>query len=183
MTIWLSQIYIVTLRKRRIKNERGGEIVLIKINELECKGCEVCLDVCPKGAIYLCDDVAGVDLERCDECRKCIAECPSNAISWVDEKSEIIIPQIRMEQVRANPSQVGSSAALKKRTSILPTAIAAIALIGMEIVPRVLDILAERQFNISQSRGSSVSSPRTNQASGRRNTYGQFRFKHRGRSL
>ena len=165
------------------KNERGGEIVLIKINELECKGCGICLDACPQGAIYLCDDVAGVDLERCDDCRKCIPQCPSNAISWVDEKSEIIIPQIRMEQVGAYPLQAERSVELKKRTSILLTAIAAIALIGKEIVPKVLDILAERQSNISKSRGSSVSSTRINQAPGRRNAYVQFKYRHRGRSF
>ena len=165
------------------KNERGGEIVLIKINELECKGCAICLDACPQGAIYLCDDVAGVDLERCDRCKVCILECPNNAISWVDEKSQIIIPQIRIEQVGAYPLQAERSVELKKRTSILPTAIAAIALIGKEIVPRVMDFLADRQSNISKSRGSSVPSTRINQAPGRRNAYGQFRFRHRGRSF
>lgn len=162
--------------------KKGGEVVLIKINELECKGCGVCLDACPQNAIYLVDSVAGVDLERCDGCKICISECPNNAISWIDEKSEIVIPQ-DVELQRAHKSSFENYLAPRKRTSILPTVITAMATIGMEIVPKILDIMAARSTKPAQTKHSSVSYPKINQIPRTKSTHGQFRYRHRGRNF
>ena len=53
----------------------------IKIDQEECIGCGLCVDVCPLQAISLGNDKAKVDKDACTECGQCIDECPNKAIS------------------------------------------------------------------------------------------------------
>ena len=53
----------------------------IKINEVWCKGCEICVDVCPRDVLEMKDFVAVVkDEERCTFCQLCELLCPDFAI-------------------------------------------------------------------------------------------------------
>lgn len=53
----------------------------IKINKVWCKGCEICVDVCPRDVLEMQDFVAVVkDLERCTFCQLCELLCPDFAI-------------------------------------------------------------------------------------------------------
>jgi ferredoxin len=52
-----------------------------KVDKDLCAGCEACVEVCPKKAISMVNDVAHVDEKKCDECGACVDECPNGAIS------------------------------------------------------------------------------------------------------
>ncbi len=51
-----------------------------------CKGCEICVDWCPSGAISMTSNQSGskgtalIDIKRCIGCGECIISCPSGAI-------------------------------------------------------------------------------------------------------
>ena len=52
------------------------------IKQMDCTGCKMCKDVCPKDAISYWTDREGfwypkVDYDKCIKCGKCIKTCPS----------------------------------------------------------------------------------------------------------
>lgn len=55
--------------------------IKVLINEEWCKGCEICVDVCPKHILKMRDFVAVVeDEEDCTGCMLCEQLCPDFAI-------------------------------------------------------------------------------------------------------
>jgi 2-oxoglutarate ferredoxin oxidoreductase subunit delta len=61
----------------------------IDINENWCKGCEICVEVCPKNVLKMEDFVAKVvDLDSCIECMLCEVLCPDFAIVVHSTKTE-----------------------------------------------------------------------------------------------
>ncbi|NOZ04338.1 MAG: 4Fe-4S dicluster domain-containing protein [FCB group bacterium] len=50
------------------------------VNESECVGCELCLDVCKREAIDMVADIAVINEDKCRHCGQCIAVCPFEAI-------------------------------------------------------------------------------------------------------
>lgn len=66
-----------------------GRVKKIHVNEVNCKGCEICVAVCPRGAIEISPDLSqrGVypprvrDLSRCTGCKLCELHCPDFAIA------------------------------------------------------------------------------------------------------
>jgi len=53
----------------------------IEINESWCKGCEICVDVCPRDVLEMKDFVAKVkDSKMCTGCLLCELLCPDFAI-------------------------------------------------------------------------------------------------------
>jgi 2-oxoglutarate ferredoxin oxidoreductase subunit delta len=53
----------------------------IEINESWCKGCKICVEVCPKQVLKMEDFVARVDnIDNCIECMLCEVLCPDFAI-------------------------------------------------------------------------------------------------------
>ena len=60
----------------------------IKINTAWCKGCEFCVQTCPKKALSMSKNVnssgyftAVADQEKCIECGLCYVVCPDYAIT------------------------------------------------------------------------------------------------------
>ena len=52
------------------------------INQMDCTGCKMCKDICPKDAISYETDFEGfwypkVDYDKCIKCGKCVKTCPS----------------------------------------------------------------------------------------------------------
>jgi 2-oxoglutarate ferredoxin oxidoreductase subunit delta len=55
-----------------------GKII---INEKWCKGCEICVELCPTDAIEMRDfKVAIKDEDKCIACMQCELRCPDFAI-------------------------------------------------------------------------------------------------------
>jgi 2-oxoglutarate ferredoxin oxidoreductase subunit delta len=53
----------------------------IIINESWCKGCEICVDICPRDVLKMEDFVAKVvDIDQCTGCMMCELLCPDFAI-------------------------------------------------------------------------------------------------------
>ncbi|MCL6639353.1 MAG: 4Fe-4S binding protein [Firmicutes bacterium] len=46
-----------------------------------CKGCAMCVQACPRGAISAGLKEAEIDPVRCDECEECVFACPNGAIT------------------------------------------------------------------------------------------------------
>jgi len=61
----------------------------IEINENYCKGCDICIFVCPRDVFIKSDKLnkKGVYLpivkfpEKCTNCQLCVLQCPDQAIS------------------------------------------------------------------------------------------------------
>jgi len=66
-----------------------NKIVEIEINEKWCKGCEICVDVCPHDVLVMENGIAKVkDLESCTACNRCELQCPDFAIVVISPKQE-----------------------------------------------------------------------------------------------
>ena len=64
----------------------------IDVDQKMCKGCHICISVCPHGVLEVSKEVDNrgfflpivVNLEACKVCRLCELECPDFAISVVE---------------------------------------------------------------------------------------------------
>ena len=51
------------------------------VNEAWCKGCEICVDICPRDVLIMQDFVAKVvQIDQCTGCMMCELLCPDFAI-------------------------------------------------------------------------------------------------------
>jgi 2-oxoglutarate ferredoxin oxidoreductase subunit delta len=58
-----------------------ADIEPIEIKKEWCKGCEICVDVCPRDVLEMKDFVAVVkNLDNCTYCNMCELLCPDFAI-------------------------------------------------------------------------------------------------------
>lgn len=60
------------------------KLKVAKVDPILCKGCEVCLRFCKKGAISMVDGRAFVDEAKCVGCGACAKGCKNGAINLVD---------------------------------------------------------------------------------------------------
>ncbi|AEH06791.1 4Fe-4S dicluster domain-containing protein [Methanothermococcus okinawensis] len=67
----------------------------IEINEKYCKGCDICIYVCPRDVFVKSDKLNKKGVyppvaehpEKCTNCQLCVLECPDQAVSVeVDEE-------------------------------------------------------------------------------------------------
>ncbi len=53
-----------------------------RVDPQKCRGCGLCVTVCPCGALVLADNVVTVvETEDCGWCTECEAVCPNKAIA------------------------------------------------------------------------------------------------------
>jgi len=62
----------------------------VEIDEKRCKGCELCVEVCPKKLLFLSKEIGSQghypavfidEKEHCTACRLCVIVCPDVAIT------------------------------------------------------------------------------------------------------
>ncbi|HEY3418260.1 MAG TPA: 4Fe-4S binding protein, partial [Armatimonadota bacterium] len=58
----------------------------IRVIEDKCKGCTLCVKVCPTSAISMQDKLATIVLEQCNYCSSCVSACKFSAIVIEIEK-------------------------------------------------------------------------------------------------
>jgi ferredoxin len=56
-----------------------------RVDEASCRGCSICVDVCPFGAIQG-DGAPRVEWEKCMGCGVCVGRCPDEALSLVRDE-------------------------------------------------------------------------------------------------
>lgn len=115
----------------------------IKINQDLCAGCGICMDDCPAGAIFMTNGWAVIDQKNCTGCKTCVDVCPNGAIEVLENQPEVeIIQSWQVDQVPAPiQGQVLSPAPASSVRKLAPIASAALAYMGREVVPRVVDAM------------------------------------------
>ncbi|MDI9441149.1 MAG: RnfABCDGE type electron transport complex subunit B [Firmicutes bacterium] len=58
--------------------------------EVGCIACRRCVKACPTGAIYMEDNLARIDYDKCTNCRECVEVCPMNTIDWQEGKPLVL---------------------------------------------------------------------------------------------
>jgi len=58
------------------------------LDESLCDGCGICIESCPRGALWLEDDKPRRDLDKCGGCSTCVFECPSHAFYFGEGMKE-----------------------------------------------------------------------------------------------
>ena len=156
----------------------------VRVDDEQCLGCGVCLDVCPTGALHLVDGVATIDQAICRGCKACVDACPAGALVYESETERLPIatnagPAMPMA---APTAQVMPAKRVRK---VWPWLMPALAFVGREIAPRVaLALLAawdQRSGRESLSYDQSQpASPQPVTATGKSIDRGhhQFRLRH-----
>ena len=74
--------------------ELEHEPAVAVVDEEKCCGCEVCVSVCPYGAVSLVGGRAEVNPVMCEGCGSCAAACPSGSMSLKNGTQEQIFDMI-----------------------------------------------------------------------------------------
>ncbi|UTB33799.1 MAG: CoB--CoM heterodisulfide reductase iron-sulfur subunit A family protein [Methanobacterium sp. ERen5] len=77
-----------------IKGEVEIEPIIATVDEDVCGGCEVCIDLCPYGAVERIDEKAHINIALCKGCGTCVGACPSGALDQQHFKTSQIFAQI-----------------------------------------------------------------------------------------
>ncbi|MBN2146245.1 MAG: 4Fe-4S binding protein [Anaerolineales bacterium] len=137
----------------------------IKVNQELCAGCGVCTDVCPNGAVYLVDQRAVIDESRCTECEACIEACPNGAITAIAEPARstpvVLLPAAETQMVPVSTHSVLPEKVAPAR-GLVPLAGAALAFLGSEVAPRLVDVLFNAlERRLAQPKAAAVTSSTT----------------------
>ena len=77
-----------------VKGEVEIEPIVARTDETVCGGCEVCVELCPFGALALTDGHVEVNVALCKGCGTCVGACPSGAMDQQHFKTDQIMAQI-----------------------------------------------------------------------------------------
>ncbi len=77
-----------------VKGEVEIEPIIACVDSDVCGGCEVCLELCPFGAVERKDEKAFIDVALCKGCGTCVAACPSGAMDQQHFRTGQIFAQI-----------------------------------------------------------------------------------------
>jgi len=116
---------------------------MVYVDKDKCAGCGVCMDHCPVGAIQLVEDVATVDPMKCTQCGACVEACPNGAIMMVMEpvakETSVVSTRPVSEISRVEPRL----APVAPRSRLMPAVGTALAFLGRQVVPRVVDYVSD----------------------------------------
>lgn len=77
-----------------VKGEVEIEPIIATTDENVCGACEVCVELCPYGAVAIENDMAAVNVALCKGCGTCVGACPSGAMDQQHFKTAQIMAQI-----------------------------------------------------------------------------------------
>lgn len=65
-----------------ISQKARGKLVTITLSEVFCKGCEICVEICPNKCLEMKGTHPIVkDINLCSKCMLCELECPDFALT------------------------------------------------------------------------------------------------------
>ncbi len=77
-----------------VKGEVEIEPIIASVDSDVCGGCEVCIELCPFGAVERKDEKASINVALCKGCGTCVAACPSGAMDQQHFRTGQIFAQI-----------------------------------------------------------------------------------------
>lgn len=77
-----------------VKGEVEIEPIVAVVDDDVCGGCEVCIELCPFGAVERVDGKAQINVALCKGCGTCVGACPSGALDQQHFKTAQIMAQI-----------------------------------------------------------------------------------------
>lgn len=77
-----------------VKGEVEIEPIVATNDEDICGACEVCVELCPYGAVAIEGDQATINVALCKGCGTCVGACPSGAMDQQHFKTDQIMAQI-----------------------------------------------------------------------------------------
>jgi pyruvate formate lyase activating enzyme len=79
-------------------HQRRPEIAWVAAN---CLGCDLCLAVCPAGAVQVVDGKRRIDSQRCDLCGRCVARCPGGALTQLGHETtvEAVLAEVTRDSI------------------------------------------------------------------------------------
>ena len=117
--------------------------MIIQVDQELCNGCGVCIDACATGAIQLVTQRAVIDDILCTHCQACADACPNEAITAILIPAQSIsIVTLPETDSRAVPVQQSETlpATVIPAPRLAPLADTALAFLGHEVAPRLVDI-------------------------------------------
>lgn len=116
---------------------------MVYVDKDKCVSCGTCEDHCPVGAIRLVGGVATVDSTKCTQCEACLKACPNAAIVMVMERvaegASVFSMRPASEMARVKPR----STPVALPSKVMPAVGAALAFLGREVVPRLVNYVAD----------------------------------------
>jgi len=77
-----------------IKGAVEIEPITAEVDKDVCGGCEICVELCPFGAITMVDGKSDINVALCKGCGTCVGACPTGALNQAHFKTEQILAQI-----------------------------------------------------------------------------------------
>lgn len=83
------------------------------IDQVACKACRKCEQICPAGAIALVKESKemAVDLERCIDCQRCLDACPNDSITMLprtqDQALGVDSSKLDQQEIKAICRKIG----------------------------------------------------------------------------
>ena len=116
----------------------------IQVSKELCTGCGSCIDVCSAGAIHLVDHQAEIDETLCETCEACLDACPNGAIIAITDS--VYTESTVVHPVAVPGLAIGQQPATLSETSVpvrdlKPLVGAALAFLGNEVTPRLVEVL------------------------------------------
>lgn len=95
----------------------------IIIDAERCKGCRLCVDVCPKGSIGISKRSnkngyfpAEITNSHCTGCAMCAIICPETIIEVYRDSRVVALPQVALPQVDAKSNNKIKPALIREKT-------------------------------------------------------------------
>ena len=131
--------------------------MIMVIDPNRCNGCEVCLDICPEGAISMNGHTAEIKDRLCIACETCVDVCPEGAIeSFVLQAEKPAEAIVIHEPVRIEAAPMVEQRAAAGASSGLNKVLAEL---GRELLPVVFDGLFTRLAAWQENKNIEMSNP------------------------
>lgn len=131
----------------------------VTVKEALCRGCGICVRVCPDQAISMQAGVAIIDQAKCSLCQKCIQICPTGAIQLSEVASA---SKIQKQQDAAILQREGTAQIIPQQNQNSGTSLSQLCQSVLARVSNSLKTTIEQGLASLQQKRTDLSSPYAN---------------------